>query len=50
MLIAIGKINIRFLVYSLSYIITQILLNSITFSFKLKFVDLKIKTDINNNS
>ena len=43
MLIAIGKINIRFLVYSLSYIITQILLNSITFSFKLKFVDLKIK-------
>ena len=40
MLISIGKANIRFLVYSLSYILTQILLNAISFSFRL--VELKI--------
>jgi hypothetical protein len=41
MLIAIGKVNFQFLVYSLSYIITVILLNIFSFSFRLTKLRIK---------
>ena len=42
MWIAIGKVNFKFLFYSLSYIISIILINMISFSFKL------VKSEIKN--